>query len=169
MTHNARILGSLRSEDGKGVVHMEDRFDTDIDDLWSAITDPSRLARWYGEIAGDLRAGGEYRARLFASGWEGAGRIEVCEPPRRLVVTGKEADQPEGDITEVTLTADGDQTLLVLDQRGIPLDLLAAYGAGMQVHIEDLAEHIAGRGRVDAAQRWDELQPDYEELAAKVN
>ena len=84
-------------------------------------------------------------------------------------MTGKEADQPEGDITEVTLTADGDQTLLVLDQRGIPLDLLAAYGAGMQVHIEDLAEHIAGRGRVDAAQRWDELQPDYEELAAKVN
>ena len=31
-----RILGSLRSADGKGVVRMEDRFDTAIDDLWSA-------------------------------------------------------------------------------------------------------------------------------------
>jgi hypothetical protein len=42
---DSRILGSLRSEDGKGVVRIEDRYDTDIDDLWSAITSPDRLAR----------------------------------------------------------------------------------------------------------------------------
>ena len=65
MTSNApaggRILGSLRSADGKGVVRMEDRFGTDIDDLWSALTDPRRLARWMGEVEGDLRLGGESR------------------------------------------------------------------------------------------------------------
>ena len=78
--------------DGKGVVSMEDRFDTDIDDLWSAMTDPGRLARWLGEVEGDLRLGGEFRARFFASGWEGTGRVEVCEPPRRLLVaTGNRA------------------------------------------------------------------------------
>jgi hypothetical protein len=48
MTSNAhpetRILDSLRSADGKGVVRIEDRYDTDIGDLWSAITDPRRLA-----------------------------------------------------------------------------------------------------------------------------
>ncbi len=33
--HGDRILGSLRASDGKGVVRMEDRFGTDIDDLWS--------------------------------------------------------------------------------------------------------------------------------------
>jgi hypothetical protein len=32
-----RILGTLRTQDGKGVVTVRDRFDTDIDDLWSAI------------------------------------------------------------------------------------------------------------------------------------
>jgi uncharacterized protein YndB with AHSA1/START domain len=78
MTSNAaesgRILGSLGSAEGKGIVRMEDRFETEIDDVWSAITDPSRLARWYGEVEGDLRFGGEYRARLFSSGWEGTGR-----------------------------------------------------------------------------------------------
>src|ERR1700728_4692391 len=57
----SRILGRLRSVDGKGVVRMEDRFDTDIDDLWSALTDPGRLARWYGHVEGDLRPGGEFR------------------------------------------------------------------------------------------------------------
>ena len=54
MTSNARggdrLLASLRSADGKGVVRMEVRFDTDIDDLWSALTDPRRLARWIGEV-----------------------------------------------------------------------------------------------------------------------
>jgi hypothetical protein len=49
MTSNAaegnRIVGTLRIADGKGAVRMEDRFGTDIDDLWSALTDPGRLAR----------------------------------------------------------------------------------------------------------------------------
>jgi hypothetical protein len=30
---SGRILGSLHSVDGKGIVRMEDRFDTDIDDM----------------------------------------------------------------------------------------------------------------------------------------
>jgi hypothetical protein len=53
-----RILGSLRSADGKGVVRMEDRFDTGIDDLWPALSEPRRLARWIGDVEGDLRRGG---------------------------------------------------------------------------------------------------------------
>ena len=163
-----RILGSLGSADGKGVVRMEDRFDTDIDDVWSALTDPSRLARWYGEVEGDLRLGGEFRVRVFASGWEGTGRVEACEPPRRLVVTGKAPDQPGGDVSEVTLAADGDQTILVLDQPGLPLDQLAAYGAASQVHVEDLAAHLAGRERCDADARMDELLPAYQDLAANA-
>jgi len=39
-----RILGRLRSDGGQGVVTVQDRFHTDIDDLWSAITDPRRLS-----------------------------------------------------------------------------------------------------------------------------
>jgi hypothetical protein len=39
MTSNARpgtpILGGLRSAGGTGLVRIEDRYDTDIDDLWS--------------------------------------------------------------------------------------------------------------------------------------
>ena len=134
-----RILGTLRSADGKGIVRMEDRYDTDIDDLWSAITDPSRLARWYGEVAGDLRVGGEVRIRVFSSGWEGARRVRACEPPRRLLMVGKEEDAPYELVTEVWLTPDGDQTILVMEERGMPLEYLAGYGAGVQIHVEDLA------------------------------
>jgi uncharacterized protein YndB with AHSA1/START domain len=171
MTSNARgggrILGSLRLADGKGVVRMEDRFDTDIDDVWSALTDPSRLACWYGEVEGDLRLGGEYRARLFASGWEGTGRVEACEPRERLLVRIEDADEPDESVIEVILTADGGQTIVVWEERGMPVDLLSAYGAGVQIHVEDLADHLAGRERCDDAKaRWDELHPAYQDLAA---
>ena len=164
----ARILGSLRSADGMGVVRVEDRFDTDIDDLWSALTDPRRLARWMGEVDGDLRLGGEFRARFFASGWEGTGRVEACEPPRRLLLLTKQPGQSYEHVIEVTLAADGDQAILIWEERGMPLDQLAAYGAGIQVHAEDLAAHLAGRERCDADARWNELLPAYQDLATDI-
>ena len=161
----ARVLGTLRSADGKGIVRMEDRYDTDIDDLWSALTDPRRLARWIAEVEGDLRLGGQFRAR-FTSGWEGTGRVEVCEPPRRLLVVTKETGKPDDQVIEATLTSDGEQTILVIEERGLPVEHLAAYGAGWQVHVEDLAAHLAGRERCDIKARWDELIPAYQDLAA---
>lgn len=163
-----RILGSLRAADGTGAVRMQDRYDTDIDDLWSALTDPRRLARWIGEVEGDLRPGGEFRAHFFTSGWEGAGRVAACEPPRRWLVLTTDADDPDEHAIEATLTADGEHTILVIEERGIPLDQLAAYGAGIQAHVEDLAAHLAGRELRAMQDRWAELLPSYQALAAQI-
>ena len=160
-----RILGSLRSEDGEGVVRIEDRYDTDIGDLWSALTDPRRLAYWYGQVEGDLRPGGEFRGHL--EGWEGTGRVQACEPPRRLLVTTN-AGEPYDVVAEAALTSDGDQAILVIEARGMPLDLIVAYGAGWQIHAENLAAYLAGRERVDSAARWAELTPAYQDLAAHI-
>lgn len=165
---SGRILGSLRSVDGAGAVRVQERYDTDIDDLWSALTDPGRLARWIGDVEGDLQLGGEFRAHFFTSGWEGTGRVEVCDPPHRWLVRTQDADDPDEHTIEATLTADGGQTILVIEERGMPLGQLAAYGAGVQVHLEDLAAHIDGRERRDMQARWAELLPAYEALAASV-
>ena len=172
MTSNAggggRVLGTLRAADGKGIVRMEDRFHTAIGDVWSALTDPLRLGRWYGEVEGDLRLGGEFRARLPGAG-DRTGRVDACEPPQRLALTIRDPDpqpgQPEETVIEVTLTAHGDHTSLVVEARGMPLELLAAYGVGVQLHVERLADHLAGRGQGDTEARWGELLPVYRELA----
>lgn len=162
-----RILGTLRAEDGKGAVRMEDRFDTDIDDLWSALTEPPRLARWIGNVEGDLRLGGEIHAVFFRSGSDWVGRIAECEPPRHFLVETNDADEEDLHTIEATLASEGDQTLLVVEERGMPLDKLAAYGAGIQLHVEDLGAHIAGRELGDDS-RWEELEPVYDEIAAKI-
>jgi uncharacterized protein YndB with AHSA1/START domain len=181
MTSNAhpgtRILGSLHSADGKGVVRIEDRYDTNIEDLWSALTDPRRLEGWHGQVEGDLRPGGEFRLYLESDDVESTGRVEACEPPRRLLVTTRETDEswrrgqgvPPFDTTiEATLTADGGQTILAIEARGMPLDAIAFFGAGWQIHAENLAAYLAGRERGDTEARWDELVPPYQDLAANL-
>ncbi|EWT01421.1 hypothetical protein N865_10480 [Intrasporangium oryzae NRRL B-24470] len=174
-----RILGTLRSADGAGVVRIEDRYDTDIDDLWSAFTDPGRLARWYGEVEGDLRRGGPFTLHLESADVHALGRVEVCEPPRRLKVVTRETNEswrrgegppPFDQDIEATLRADGGQTVLVIEARGMPLDRIASYGAGWQIHAENLAAHLAGREpEGDAGARWGELVPHYRELAAPID
>ena len=167
MTGDRSALGSLNSVHGKGVVRIEDRLDTEIDDLWGALTDPDRLVHWYGEVEGELHQGGEFRLRIALSG-ERTGQVEACEPPRRLLLTMRDPDrrpgQPEQTAIEARLTAEGAQTRLVWETRGLPVDLLPAYGAGIQIHVEHLADYIGGRELRNVEARWNELFPAYEAL-----
>lgn len=169
VSSNVRILGSVSVMDGSGIVRIEDRFDTDIDDLWTAITDPRRLAQWLCEVEGDLRTGGDVRIHYFGSGWEGTCRIEACEPPHRFQIRGKDEGLSYETVKEVVLTSMGDHTLLVVEERGMPADKVAAYGAGNQIEVEDLASYLAGDKAEDAEERWKALQPAYEELAGATD
>ncbi len=160
-----RILGTVGAVDGKGVVRMEDMLDANVEDVWSALTDPARLARWYGEIEADLRPGGEYRAHLLSSGWEGSGHVEACDPPHRLLVRITDSEEPDEQEIEITLTRAGDRTQVVWEERGTPLAYLSAYAAGVQLHVEDLADYLAAHERrEDFKARWDELHPAYQAL-----
>jgi uncharacterized protein YndB with AHSA1/START domain len=172
-----RLLGSLGAADGKGVVRVEERYDTDIDDLWTAITDPDRLARWFGRVEGDLRPGGQFRLHVFDAGMDTVGQVVTCEAPQRLVVTNRESDEsyqegngvpPYDQTIDATLTADRDQTILVIEVRGMPLEAIPFFGTGWQVHAENLAAYLAGRELGDTKPRWDALVPLYQELAAGI-
>ena len=167
MTGDASVLGSLHSRAGEGVVRMEDRFDTGIEDLWGALTDPDRLARWFGEVEGELSEGIEFRVRIALAG-ERTGLVEACEPPQRLLVTMRDPDpqpgQPQQTVIEAQLIAEDAQTKLVWEERGMPVNLLPAYGAGIQIHVEHLADYISNRELRNAEVRWNKLFPAYEAL-----
>ncbi|HEX4701943.1 MAG TPA: SRPBCC family protein [Pseudonocardiaceae bacterium] len=166
MTNDIGIVGSLRAADGKGVVRMADRYDTDINDLWSALTNPDRLARWIAVIKGDLVIGGEFHAS-FTSGWDGPCRVDVCDSPHRLQIT-MNPGEPDETVVEAVLAADDDGTKLVIEDRGLPLTDYAYHGAGWQAHVEDLATYLAGREPSDWRARWEQLTPKYLELAKNV-
>ena len=155
-----RIIGTLRrGADGRGVVRVEDVYDTSPGDLWSALTDPARLARWVAVVSGDLHLGGSFEAQ-FTSGWTGPGRVDVCDPPVRLVLT-MSPGEPDTTVIEAVLIAQGDATRLVVEERGLPVAELPGYGAGWQAHLEDLARHVGGQDDGAWEARWTELTPLY--------
>ena len=159
----SHIIGTMRRlDDRRGAVRVEDIYDTDIADLWSALTQPDRLARWIAEVEGDLRVGGTIRAS-FTSSWEGRGRIDVCTAPTHLVLTMEPGTADEA-VIEAVLAREGDATRLVIEERGLPLDVLHLHGAGWQSHAEDLGHHLTG-GDSQWKVRWEELSPSYEAMA----
>lgn len=108
---------------------------------------------------------------------DSTGRIDACERPRRLAVTTRETDEsyrrgqgapPFDSAKEITLTPDGEQTLLVLEVRGLPLDRIAFYGAGWQIHAENLGAYAAGRQAGEVEARWEALVPHYQQLSAAI-
>jgi uncharacterized protein YndB with AHSA1/START domain len=168
MTGDHSVLGSLHSVAGEGIVRMEDRLDIAIDDLWRSLTDPERLVHWYGEVEGELSPGGRFRVRIALAG-ERTGHVEECEPPQHLVVTMRDPDpqpgQPDHTVIAARLVAEGTRTRLTWEERGMPVDLLPAYGAGIQIHVEHLADYVGGRELRDVQDRWNELFPAYQALA----
>jgi uncharacterized protein YndB with AHSA1/START domain len=171
MTQNVpadvRILGTLRTADDTGIVRVEERFDTNRDDVWSALTAPPRLVRWFGQVEGEPHLGGECRVHIALSGQHVA-QVDACEQGERLQLTMRDPEpgpgQPEHTVLEVRLIAEGARTALVWEERGIPVPLLPAYGAGTQLHVEHLADYLNGRELRDVEARWSELLPAYESL-----
>ena len=157
-----KTIGSMRAlDEQRGAIRVEDVYNTGIDDLWDACTAPERLARWIAEVSGDLRVGGTIHAS-FTSTWTGPGRIDMCEPPHHLLLTMEPETEDEAQI-EAWLASDGDQTRLVIEERGLPLANLHFHGAGWQAHLEDLSRSLAGAPSAWKA-RWTELTPTYKTM-----
>lgn len=55
---------------------LSQTFPTPIDDVWSAVTDPDRLPRWFAPVTGELRLGGRYQVEGNAGG-----EVLECEAP----------------------------------------------------------------------------------------
>lgn len=159
------VIGTMRALDAdRGAVRVEDVYDTGIADLWSACTEPERLARWIGEISGDLGVGGAIQVS-FVSSWTGPGRVDACEAPHHLLLTMLPGTDEEGQI-EAWLSEEDGHTRLVVEERGLPLDRMYFHGAGWQAHIEDLGRSLVGDGSI-WKQRWDELTPAYREMEVR--
>src|SRR6516225_11205621 len=71
-------------KDGKpaSTVTLTRLYDTDVYDLWDALTNAERLPRWFLPIEGDLKLGGKYQLKGNAGG-----TITACTPPTHFAAT----------------------------------------------------------------------------------
>ena len=101
-------------------------YDAAIDDVWSALTDPERVRRWFLPLTGDLRVGGTFNLEGNAGG-----DILDCQPPGLLRVT---FGGPTS-IVELRLTSDAERdgaTVLELDH-AVPLEMAGSAAGALYV------------------------------------
>lgn len=111
-----RSVTNRRITDGPAhAVVLRRRFDAPIQDVWSAITTPNRIDRFFLPVSGDFREGGSYAFEGQASG-----KILACDAPSLLRLEWIPPDRGEADQVELRLTADGDDaTSLDLEHASI--------------------------------------------------
>lgn len=78
-----RMVGTRVLEAGEArSVTISRTYDSPIDDVWDACTNPERIPRWFLPISGDLQLGGRFQLEGNAGG-----TIERCDPPNGFAAT----------------------------------------------------------------------------------
>ncbi len=139
--------------DGKPArcVTLARSFDTDVHDLWDAVSNPERLPRWFLPVSGELKLGGTYQFEGNAGG-----TITDCVPPEFLAVTWEFG----GGLSwvEVRLAPEGESKARLVLSHICPLDDHwktfgpGAVGVGWDLGLLGLALHLLDdTGRFDEA------------------
>jgi uncharacterized protein YndB with AHSA1/START domain len=116
--------------------------------VFAYFVDPERIVRWMGRTAElDATPGGLFRVDYNGTDIARGTFVEV-DPPRRVVFTwGWEAPgdptPPGGSTVEVTLTPDGDGTLVHLRHFGLPAETVEGHGVGWDQFLPTLAKVAA--------------------------
>jgi uncharacterized protein YndB with AHSA1/START domain len=132
------VFGSITPRQGSLDLEFERVLATDINDAWSAVTNPERIARWMETYVGDLTLGGTWQVFGSDGGLYCTGTVSECAPPHSFVTSWNVVgDEPT--TLRVSLEAVADGTLLVLRHEGIHHE---RYGAGWQTYLEQLDDLI---------------------------
>ena len=132
------------------VIEREVRIDAEPATVFEFFTDPQKAVQWMGSKATfDPRPGGVYRLEMNEQ-WIARGEFVEVDPPNRVVFTwGWEGDEPitkPGSSTvEVTLTPDGDGTVLHLVHRDLPAGQGPRHMEGWEHFVPRLVEAATGR------------------------
>ena len=153
----ASVLGlvtrSVRNfeKDGKpaAAVTLTRLYDTDVDDLWEALTSAERIPRWFLPVEGELKPGGTYQLKGNAGG-----TITACTPPTHFAATWEFG----GGVSwiDVTVAPERGKARMTLEHTAILEDHWTqfgpgAVGIGWDLAIMGLARHLASGTPVDQA------------------
>ena len=153
-----------REDDGRQRLEFRRSWTDPIEDVWAALTDPDRLARWIGRYDGARGPGGT--GTLFMTHEEGehAGSaviIRECEPPRRLVVQWEQQELGEWRVALDLWTEDGRTWLSFVQVFPADADL-TDFALGWHWYLDKFDSVVSGR---PAPADWDaflaEVGPAY--------
>ena len=153
----------------EGLVEHEVRVAASPDSVFEYFTDPAKMVMWMGiEATLDPRPGGVCRINPSGQAVMLGEFVEVDRPRRVVFTWGWETAQfktpPQSTLVEVSLTPDGENTVVRLVHRRLKPELVALHRAGWQHYLPRLAR--AASGADPGRDPWRDLVLNVEELRA---
>lgn len=140
--------GRIETVDGIRRLVIERTFDAPIDDVWAAVTEPERMARWIGSWSGDPATKRVAFRMLFEDGDSSEDvEIRACDPPRRLAVT-THADGQSWQL-ELDLSETDGVTTLVFTQPAVGAAEAENVGPGWEYYLDRLVRAETGGDPAD--------------------
>jgi uncharacterized protein YndB with AHSA1/START domain len=140
----------MASAETAASVEREVRIEASPETVYEFFVDPDRMIQWMGRKAElDPRPGGTFCVDLNGRHISRGEFVEL-EPPHRVVFTfGWEGDtsivKPGTSTIEVSLTPDGEGTLMRFEHRDLPEESRGSHGHGWDHYFERLVI-VAGGG-----------------------
>jgi len=136
--------GTIVERDGTHVLIQTRTFAAPIEDVWAAVTEPERLARWIGSWEGDPESGSvDFRMLFEGDDHDGeAMEIRVCEPPSRLHLTSRVGEEVW--LLELDLTHADGVTTLTFSQPGVTAEQVGSVGPGWDYYLDRLVDVETG-------------------------
>ena len=157
----AEDLGLIERADDRVDVRFERHYPRPVETVWSALTEPARLADWMGASYVEPHAGGRYETMLDGLK-PSSGHVLIWQPPRILEIAWSNGHAPDG-IVRYDLTPEPAGTHLVFTHRGIPYRHAALMLPGWHVYLSHLSHVLAGTGPPDWEATWRQMQTIYVE------
>lgn len=154
--------GHLIDLDGQRAVRFTRRYPASRTEVWAAITEPDRMARWAFRGVLEPRSGG---AVTFDFGEGGSVTGTVLEWDEPSVLEYKWATDTEMPWRiRFELTSDGDDGTVLTFDHLLPDTTKPEFAAGWHWHLDRLALHLAGSvpPEVDSDKHFDALLAQYQ-------
>jgi uncharacterized protein YndB with AHSA1/START domain len=154
-----RDLGTYQSHGDHIDVIFERHYPRPPERVWSALTDPQRLADWMGVSHVEPHVGGRFETML-----DGIkpmrGKILVWDPPMALELHWSNEHAPDSTV-RYELAPEAGGTKVVFIHRQMPHATCALMLPGWHTFFARLAEVLEDRPPPDFETRWRQLQTVY--------
>jgi uncharacterized protein YndB with AHSA1/START domain len=142
------------------------RFRAPAEDVWASLTEPERTARWYGPWRGEAAPGRTIKVQLLfedQAPWMEM-RIDACEPPRRLAVSGME-EFGSWQMEVLLSEADGETELRFVHHLDRDAEAqVGDIGPGWEFYLDMFVAAREGSARLDFDDYYPSMKPYYDDL-----
>ncbi len=135
--------------DEQRAIKREVRVQARPETIFALLTDPAKYVRWKGAVANlEPRPGGLYQVQFNSRDTVRGTYVEIV-PNRRVVFTwgwdGEGPVPPGSSTVEITLTPDGDGTIVRLVHRDLPEKARDVHAEGWDLYLNRLAIIAGGK------------------------